>query len=221
MQEKYRRFLVSDLVILVAAFASGFALTRDTSALEIVSDGLSIHISAESGKVIRGAKNSWVWYRRASGAQSELWSLRIQQPLFRVTPCLASCTIAALVLSLRRPRPPLRRLFRRPGTVASVAVVSTLAAVALQYPMLWLDRAGIRIGPNTVSVWQLWRIQIWFFLPRFAGYSVAVCWLVLSLGGRWRANAGWIDRLGQLLGICWMALALASVVASFLFAMSL
>jgi hypothetical protein len=41
------------------------------------------------------------------------------------------------------------------------------------------------------------------------GFTVAAIWLLLALSGRWRPERSWIDRLGRLLGLVWMACAIA------------
>ena len=37
------------------------------------------------------------------------------------------------------------------------------------------------------------------------GFTVAAIWLLLGLSGRWRPEKSWIDRLGRLLGVVWIA----------------
>jgi hypothetical protein len=41
------------------------------------------------------------------------------------------------------------------------------------------------------------------------GCTVAAIWLLLVLSGRWRPERSWIDRLGRLLGVVWIAVAIA------------
>ena len=41
------------------------------------------------------------------------------------------------------------------------------------------------------------------------GYAVASSWIVLALSGRWRAERGWIDCIGTLIGILWIFSCLA------------
>jgi hypothetical protein len=36
------------------------------------------------------------------------------------------------------------------------------------------------------------------------GTAVASSWITLLIGGRWRADPRWIDRLGRFLGASWM-----------------
>jgi len=37
-----------------------------------------------------------------------------------------------------------------------------------------------------------------------AASAVGSAWLILFVGGRWRAEPGWIDRFGRLLGAVWL-----------------
>jgi hypothetical protein len=42
------------------------------------------------------------------------------------------------------------------------------------------------------------------------GFAVAICWATLALGGRWRAEPSWIDRLGRIVGVAWMVMGVAA-----------
>jgi hypothetical protein len=48
-----------------------------------------------------------------------------------------------------------------------------------------------------------------------AGSAVLWCWVTLALSGRWRPARGWLDRLGRVLGCCWLVLWLVYAVANF------
>jgi hypothetical protein len=99
---------------------------------------------------------------------------------------------AFLVIRLRRPRPPLRSLIRLPGTVAAVAAVFGLFWVTGSLHISFGDRLRSETGAAIA-----------------AGGTVALAWIVLSFSGWGRAEPGWIDRLGRLIGI-------ASITALFL-----
>jgi hypothetical protein len=144
-------------------------------------------------------------------------STRIQSVVLLAIPGLSIGTLTALALCLRRPRPPLAQLARRPGTAATVAVALALIAVSFQWPKYpgWLDRLfGFRVRD-----WWGWRMFVWYSLPRPAGFAVALTWAMLRLGGRWEADPGWQDRLGRLIGICWLGTAAASVTVTWLHAL--
>jgi hypothetical protein len=125
--------------------------------------------------------------------------------IYRVFPYLVSTTFGLLALSLRQPRPKLRRLMTRPGAAAcvtpSLALVATAATTALQY----LTASGWTwSNPPFLATWASNSREG----PPFA---VASAWAMLALTSRWRARPSWIDRLGRLLGLGWIAMYLREV----------
>ena len=113
--------------------------------------------------------------------------------------CVASAILLALIpIRLRRPRPGLRRLARQPGFVASCAVAAALAAGVAQGLILISFRTwGYKRGP-----WPFQ--QLWAIGAEKCFFAIAGAWLLLALSGRWRAEPGWIDRLGRLMGAVWI-----------------
>lgn len=124
-----------------------------------------------------------------------------REPLWAVLPFLMTLTPAVLLIGLRRPRPVLRRLARQPGMAACCAAMLpmtvTLAGMAQVNwlrdpksagdPMVWLESAfAVAEGGALTGIWVL------------------AAWLVLAIGSRRRAERGWIDRLGRLVGIGWL-----------------
>jgi hypothetical protein len=101
-------------------------------------------------------------------------------------------TLPFLALRLKRPRPALRGLLRQPGMVASLAIVLGLIWVAAYLDYLFFF------------------FQSHMHLTRSTGVggTVAVAWAILTLGRRWQAEPGWIDRLGQSLGYAAICVAL-------------
>ena len=93
-------------------------------------------------------------------------------------------TVAFLFIRLHRPRPALRRLIWQPGMMACTIIVAFI-------PMLFLVN-------HRVATPVLW-------LAMSAG--VATAWLAAWSCGRLRPEPGWIDRLGRVLGACWIAFA--------------
>jgi hypothetical protein len=92
-------------------------------------------------------------------------------------------TPAILWLRLRQPRPPLRELMWQPGLVAC-------GAAALGY-WLYLDLSYF-LAPTP-------------YVRATVGSIVVVAWLVQWMGLRWRPEACWVDRLGRVVGFCWVA----------------
>ena len=111
-------------------------------------------------------------------------------------------------------RIPRHRMLRRPGTMAGLAWIMGFAAVAMASPgvvVVWTFP-----GATAAVYWRDWWFLTWFDLPRAAGYTVALAWITLALSGRFEADGGWQDRLGTLLGSCWIGLGFLSLLASWL-----
>ncbi len=43
---------------------------------------------------------------------------------------------------------------------------------------------------------------------QFIGLAVAATWLALAIGGRWRKSDDSIERLGRVVGACWIVIGL-------------
>lgn len=109
-------------------------------------------------------------------------------------PCLVFTGMFALIpLRLRRPRPKLGTLVRQPGFAACCAGAAAFAAGVLTT----ISTRDLFSGGDTAS----------FFWASCAGWGDSIvpgAWLFLTLSGRWRAKADWIDRLGRILGAFWI-----------------
>jgi hypothetical protein len=108
---------------------------------------------------------------------------------------LFSMTPAFFIVRLRRPRPPLRALLRRPGTFAGLAIVFGLFWVTGYIHYLFPDLLDAITGPDIA-----------------VGGTVAAAWFVLALSRKWEVEPGWIDRMGRLLGAAAIAAALLGLV---------
>jgi hypothetical protein len=106
-------------------------------------------------------------------------------------PLISTWTVTALAMRLRPPRPRLARLLRQPGFVAGT---SALSGFAVWMPVLAIRM--IRHFPGEQPPHP--------FLALVTASAVGSAWLVLLAGGRWRAESGWIDRFGRLLGTVWL-----------------
>jgi len=128
-----------------------------------------------------------------------------------VEPWLAALTVAFIVIRLRRPRPPFRRLVRQPGMAACLAVLTLMAvncvAVGTALAILGTPREEEALYGR-------------FVMPILhkAGGGVAAVWLVMGLARVCRPEPGWIDRAGRLLGLCWVLIFLAGTWDGFWFA---
>jgi hypothetical protein len=102
---------------------------------------------------------------------------------------------ACLLIRLRPPRPARRRLWCQPGFAASAAAV--LGVVINK--MAWGISNHARLGG-----WGLFDMLVFWRSWPCSGPAVAGAWLVLIVAGRWRAERSGIDRLGRVLGACWL-----------------
>lgn len=113
-------------------------------------------------------------------------------------------TISLIPLRLWNSRRPLRRLGRQPGMVACCAVAMTLAFTLVQRAGSWWlgPVPGIAmVERNYEMITLMWSV---YRLDRYS-LAVAGAWLALALSGRWRLGSDWLDHLGLILGVCWIA----------------
>jgi hypothetical protein len=99
-------------------------------------------------------------------------------------PLLCSWSFVVLRLRLVAPRPRWRVLAAQPGLWACGAAVGSIFVAS------WLE--ALFVGIPAVAI------------PT----SVGLSWLVLGISRRWAGERSWLDRLGRLIGILWIGLAL-------------
>jgi hypothetical protein len=119
----------------------------------------------------------------------------------------AAWSLAWLLLRLRRPRPRLRRLMRQPGMVACTASAVVLGIRLINH----LSIAGlIACHYGGADAWgyldDITTQDEMPFVPSQIGCAVAAAWAVQALGGCWRPERSWIDRMGRVLGWYWLAM---------------
>jgi hypothetical protein len=108
---------------------------------------------------------------------------------------LAPLSLAVLALKLRGPRPSIDMLAQQPGAVACGAAASIMAVrVAFFFAMRAVRGRGFE--------WQGYFVRP--YLASQVGAAVVASWIVLALGRRWRPEPSWVDRMGRLLGACWV-----------------
>jgi hypothetical protein len=184
-----RRCTLLDVMVLVAATATGFAIAR-TYSLELLANQLT-------------------HYPLLPRILLTIWSY-----LVAVLPLPVMWSIGLFVLSLRRPRPLLRRLVRQPGFVACGAVTLVAAIRLLGFFTLLARTIGNPRHFLTMSldVFLNFSLTLVFNSAYFStsafGLSVAVAsaWLLLSVSGLWRSEPTWLDRAGRCLGVYWIAI---------------
>jgi hypothetical protein len=165
-----RRFSLSDAMILVAATAMGL------------------------GGILTYSPDYYTWsYAPIPPSPWLAWSsVVLAHWAFYVSPLPAAWTLAALVLGLRSPRPPLHRLMRQPGAVAGSAATMLILIGVVHY-LLDLHNPS----------WH----EIPFEYTSFSvGSGVGAAWLTLALSRRWSPEPSWVDRLGRGLGVYWIAM---------------
>jgi hypothetical protein len=125
------------------------------------------------------------------------------------TPMVISATVAALALRLRKPRPRWHRLSSQPGLVASlVTALALLAGYGFACALYAIRPPFTRAGFLTSPEDDMFIGTFAYAWAPLAGFGVVVAWGLLALGGRWRAEASWVDRLGRSIGVASIALGL-------------
>jgi hypothetical protein len=173
-----REFQISDAMILLAGLA--FSLSMGAYLFFFFADAISrLCREASDNAPFLFADPLRFCKLIAPDLRNTLWyGLQVLEML------LGGMIPAFLVIRLRRPRPPLRCLIRQPGTVAAAAAVFGLFWVTGWLYLVIPDRMSAETGAAIA-----------------AGGTVAVAWIVLSVCGWGRAEPGWIDHVGRLLGI--------------------
>jgi hypothetical protein len=185
-----RVFRLSDAMILMAAL--GVALVWDRGRIVDPSRWISDPRSAPNLGLLRRL------------------GIAVTNVLEFIPPLLAVASVTVLGLRLRRPRPPLYVLAREPGTVAcavaSLVMIPACLAILASHlqtgatlAMAW-NRAAIDLQPENLGG-----------LTFLIGLAIAVTWFVMSAKRRWLAAAGWLDRLGRLVGVGWMLMIIGVV----------
>ena len=122
---------------------------------------------------------------------------------------LLALSLALASAAVVVPQPEGRKSFGRPGVLAPVLVVLTLAFNEVQ-----TLGHGVTLYLTTgrcFSDGAFW----WVFGPVYdaafrAGLSVLAGWLTLVLVDRWRPTEGWLDRSGRWVGWLWVVLGLTA-----------
>lgn len=102
---------------------------------------------------------------------------------------------ASVVIRLRRPRPRYRRLWMQPGFTACALALFGFAVSA--------SSTALRFHASLFSSEYYTRAAFFEGWP-YAGPAVLGAWLTLILTRRWRSERSTIDRLGRLVGLCWL-----------------
>jgi hypothetical protein len=169
-----RRFTLADAMLFVAATAPGLVLLRIGAGLGLFST------------------------ERAPNAP---WGREFIEYLATAGGCLlVPIALLVLVLSLRGRRTQSRDIAQGPGFTACVALI-----VASVLPIAYFAvRVAKADGINRSIEISLNFNNSFGRLELYGGPMIAGAWLALALSGRWRPRKTWLDRLGCLVGACYI-----------------
>jgi hypothetical protein len=124
---------------------------------------------------------------------------------------LTPLSLTLLAIALRQPRPRLRRVVSEPAVVVGLSVLFVLA---INTALLWAIMGMVGFSMATFTggkVFYYCRL-----LAEQSGMAVGATWFIQIISGRFRKPRGWMDLLGSVLGVCWILLAVSSVVFTLL-----
>jgi hypothetical protein len=123
-----------------------------------------------------------------------------------VSPILVTLAVAFLVIRLRRPRPPLRHLWQRPGTIALALIMVTLTLEGLLALASYLSYAtGVVARPGSYINLAVRFSGMLKDATAYGGALILGTWISLAFSRRFRFEPGWIERASILIGSCWIA----------------
>ena len=109
-------------------------------------------------------------------------------------------TMALMLVRLRRPRPILRRLIRQPGFAACVAVLTSSVFYDAACLMEWSRSQSVLFDDVLYDLVFSASMATEKSVP-----AILIIWSSLLLTRKWRPEPSWIDRLGRLLAVLWIA----------------
>lgn len=125
--------------------------------------------------------------------------------LARELPMLTSWTVALVGLRLRKPRPERRLMLSQPGAAACATVLLFLALTPVVGVLSWGIKALLSAYTPLQPRGWVWSGTLILLGSGTCGAVVAGAWLVLAVSGLRRPEPGWLDRLGRIAGVCWVA----------------
>jgi len=144
---------------------------------------------------------------------TEPGNVRVMGPrewLYACVPTLVVLSAALWPLRLARPVYRFRRTARLPGLAVSYAAWAALLFALVRSFFDLLTYLGMTAFPDVgvLTPGDVLVLRV-VAMKDMIGSAVAVSWLILWLGGWWRAEPSWIDRLGRLLGVFWVVFGVA------------
>jgi hypothetical protein len=184
------RFRLLDGMILVAATAAAFGLSRWTAS---EAEGMIPWAEAPS--------ESWEALRLAVAATPgtrdllTLLGFQVCYPLaVLAVPFLITWTIALIPVCLVGSRPRRRYLLSQPGIIAAFVSIVAILFSGLQII------AFVLALPTESNYMPLLVARV----PRFASVAISSSWITLLIVRHWHADKNWADRLGRVLGVLWV-----------------
>lgn len=214
MRRRTRRFGLGDMLILIAALGAGMYGARELWRLQ----------NEEPGSYWTSITPSWLM-AAAMGASVATpltlaclaFRLRDPRPPRRrlwLQPGAAAMLACALLFVVKQVEVAgafaWRDVNELAGQAARVRVSDTTTLLHVSPSPLILRGGSVPTSNGVVWSYEAgcWGIQMAAFSSP-CGYTVAAIWMLLALSGRWRPERSWIDRLGRLLGVAWIACAVA------------
>jgi hypothetical protein len=124
-----------------------------------------------------------------------------------LAPWLIVGALALLVIKLRFPREPWKKLLRRPSS--SVCIVAALFVMATAVVDLSAGVSAILLRRGLAEP-AYWIERYFQQVHNNAGFAIMAVWSFQAMSGSWRAENDWTDRFGRLLGTCWICSVLFS-----------
>ena len=128
----------------------------------------------------------------------------VQLNLFSFSPMLMVWSFTLLFLQLRQPTSPIRELTGTPGFGA---VCATACVTIVHFSTMSIEAF---LDPKHSFLTRPFYIGL-SWLVTFVALSIVPVWVLVALGGRWNRSTDWRERLGRVVGWCWIALYLSTL----------
>ena len=214
MERRTRRFGIGDMLIFIAALGVGISGARALWQMQVEKPG-SYWTPITPSWLMAAAMASSITtpltlaclafrLRRPRPPRRRLW---MQPGAAAVLACTLLFGVKGIEVAAAFAR---RDVNEITGQAARVRVSDTTYLLHVSPPplLLW----GRNVPTSNGVIWSFdagcWGVQMAAFSAP-CGCTVAAIWLLLVLSGRWRPERSWIDRLGRLLGVVWIAVAIA------------
>jgi len=175
-----RPFRLSDAMVLIAALFAAMAWDRGG-----VLRALASHFSLQA----------------SFGA----FAVQAASIVTLLLPFLVLGRLAVFALRWQQPRPGMREMLQQPGTVAC-----TLASLASVPVALMVMASHILSGKTMALAWarvaEDLKPERLTVVATLVGLAVLIAWIALLARRQRKPEAGWIDRLGRLIGVGWIAM---------------